>query len=142
MAFVLPKQMLGGAPRLNITPELLMNISSVDGIKALKLYRVRHMCRGCGMYCCRPCRNLKKAMCRAYHIFEEKSMDKKKMAVAAQDEIAMRLVYEYLFDMIHIEDISTGAWKEFKGDDGHVFRIKKLLKYAKLQPSEYDWLEF
>jgi len=131
-------------PRLTITTELLATLKSAEDLKKLKLYRINHVCNGkCGIYHCHPCRNLKKAMCRTYHIYDT-AADNISRVMSAQNEIAMRLVYEYMFDMISIDHITSGAWRNSipTPSDGHAFRIFKLSKIARRQPSQFNWLSF
>ena len=67
------------------------------------------------LYYCGRCRRLQQYMCKKYH--QEKD-----------DELRLRLMYEYLFDFITYEDLKDGNWKKrCKRDAGHHKRIMTLI---------------
>lgn len=85
-----------------------------------------------GGFFCGPCRRLGKALCKKYHILTlQKETSNEAPRLAAQ-EIAARLTYEYVFDILDEETLDNGRWME-RGlrDAGHTTRMQLLCKYAK-----------
>ena len=81
---------------------------------------------------------LKKTLWQQYHIKD----DVKKMTTCmAQDEIALRLIYEIIFNKVPIECVSNGTWlsRDIR-DDGHTQRMRRLWGKASKAPLKYPWI--
>lgn len=75
---------------------------------------------------CWRCQRLRKKMCRWYH-----GSDSNPRSV--YEELHGRLLFEYVFDKISMDDLRNGTWKDpCKRDQGHHLRIAKLCKKAKV----------
>ncbi len=73
--------------------------------------------KGNSNYKCRPCKNLKKKLCRSYHDSFDPS-----------DELVGRLAYEVAEGLVSREQLMSGDWMERCGRDaGHHYRIVKLV---------------
>jgi hypothetical protein len=80
-------------------------------------------------YECKRCKATKRALCNYYHKYDDPA-----------DELAARIIYEYIFDFITIDDIASGKCMHPElRDIGHQERLKRLYKRAR--PSKYEWLK-
>ena len=91
---------------------------------------------------CSQCTQLRRKMCSAYHVHERERLT----SGTAHNEIALRLVYEYVFDIITIDDIEKGRWLHPSlRDEGHHKRMQVLYRKARRTmlektQSSYDWI--
>jgi hypothetical protein len=78
---------------------------------------------------CRECEKLRGLLCKKYH-----------MTDPAQ-EIAARLAFEGLFDMIPVQAIENGSWMDNRyRDAGHTMRMRILWRKAKGASDKYKWI--
>lgn len=84
-------------------------------------------------------RNVQKGiMCRDYHIHPN---IKKMTPSMAQDELALRLLFEMTFEIIPIDSVFQGGWLDVNlRDVGHTERMRRLWTRAKKAPLCYTWI--
>lgn len=102
---------------------------------------------------CGRCRRIGQKLCRRYHNIsvevEETIHDDicrpKTLAKLAATELEARLLYEYVFDIIHENDLFDGKWlSPGLRDYGHTQRMYKLyrlfIRGVDTVPNEHKWL--
>lgn len=106
----------------------LVTLNSVYELEDIKYIKNTILCKGRCRSCntskwfCSKCNKLNKLLCRSYH------------NQSAFEELIVRLVYEYMFDMLTLDDIMSGRWLEIcKRDFGHHERIQRLI--ARVPPN-------
>lgn len=120
-----------------VAPCALVTMS--DSSAFLKLKKMKNsICsgrccfKGTGKFACKKCRVIKHVMCRNYHNLSD-----------PLEELIGRLVYEYMFDIISLDDIEYGHWlhRDLR-DAGHHLRMVKLNGLVMRSPraSQEHWL--
>jgi len=116
-----------------VTPAALVSLKSVADLARLKMCKDQHICkgrciyRGTGKFPCKNCGKLKQKMCRNYHGLE------------TEEELVSRLVYEYLFGMISIDNLLSNSWMDKSlRDCGHHERMRRLVN--NIDTTKCGWL--
>lgn len=111
------------------------NLNSVYDLAKLKILKVKLCgdkckCKRTSKYHCKSCRKINTHLCRNYH------------NISPQAELILRIVYEYMFDIITFNDLLTGKWmQQCSRDVGHHGRILTLLDYVPMpQLQKCKWL--
>lgn len=111
-----------------LTPSNLVTLSSIYDLEDIKSFKNDHLCKGrckcknTSKWFCSKCGVLNKLLCRSYH------------GVTDFDELIIRIVYEYMFDIITLDDIANEKWMGMcNRDSGHCERIKRLV--SRVPPS-------
>ena len=106
-----------------LAPANLLTFTSVYDLEDIKYLKNTHFCNGhckckrTSKWLCSKCKELNKLLCRSYH------------SVSPFEELILRVVYEYMFDMLSLHDIKTGNWMGVcNRDTGHYERIRRLVK--------------
>jgi hypothetical protein len=123
---------------VRMSPECLKGYTKPTFLKAVKSYKDRQVCMSAvGYTCnkvnpCKPCRSLMAIICRRYHRPE----------LSAADEIAMRLAYEVLFNIVPFKAVEDGSWTAARHRDaGHTTRMRILRSRASARDmSAYPWI--
>lgn len=95
-------------------------VSTLQQLYQLRCCRLeRCTCRTNTRFECWPCRRLRQKMCQAYHA-----------ADSAAVELAGRIAYEVVFDMLDVRTVDTGLWlnTQYRCDHGHTVRLQLLAK--------------
>lgn len=126
-----------------VSTEHLRKVLTSDALRDIKTYKTEHVCtrpKNCLHHRrCRPCRRLNHMMCASYHLYDAcATSDPWK----ARDELALRIMYEYMFDRITYEDLRRKRWGDSKDmDRGHVARIRLLVIASDaVEAAVYAWL--
>lgn len=127
-----------------VTPAALQGYKKPCFIRALKSYKDTNVCyygHRCTMgNMCKGCRSLSAVMCRRYHASHGGNAGKRSAAVSV-DELAMRLAYEVIFDIIPIKSLEDGTWLDARyRDSGHTMRMRIVWSRARSQVSKYPWI--
>jgi hypothetical protein len=78
---------------------------------------------------CRKCEKLRGILCKKYHKTDP------------AQELAARLAFEGLFDMIPVQAIENGRWMDDRyRDAGHTLRMRILWRKAKGATDQYKWI--
>jgi hypothetical protein len=112
----------------------MFTIQEMRQLEEMKMLRSKQCCKNkcCsvitkGFYCGR-CRKLSQKLCRQYHILKDSQEYLPEASSLARKEVKERLKYEYVFDIVTLEDIEVGSWLyNHKRDTGHQRRIEKLV---------------
>jgi hypothetical protein len=111
------------------------NLNTVYDLAKLKIFKIKlcgHKCKckSTAKYHCKSCKKINSHLCRNYH------------NISPQAELILRIVYEYMFDIITFNDLMTGKWiHQCSRDVGHHGRILTLLDYVpKPQLQKCKWL--
>lgn len=97
-----------------LVPWNIIHFSLLD-IQRLLLLKTR-LCTCRGKFLCKKCKKIQSHLLKTYH-----------SAQSFEEELATRLLYEYLFQFITLHDIKTGDWKYPCGrDHGHHLRITNI----------------
>lgn len=128
----------------SVSTEHLRKVLSPNALRDIKAYKTEHVCTrpyNCAHHrLCRPCRRLNHMMCAAYHLYDAcTDADPSK----ARDELALRIMYEFMFDRITYEDVRRKRWGECKDmDRGHMVRIRLLMTASDdaRETAVYAWL--
>lgn len=144
----LRQQLIGITPSIYatyLTPAPLMALTSLNSLEYLKKLKNEYICSSStcrsrsasakhklthapsspspSSYCA-SCSNVRKHLCDQYH-----NTNTKKSPI---NELVLRLVYEYLFDIISLEDIKTHRWLDNRlRDPGHTLRLRICYSKAK-----------
>ena len=106
-------------------------------------------CKPNGIYLCKNCRKINQRMCKNYHLLTkelESYAPKSVIVQTAAQELFLRLLYEYMFDIISIHEIAHGEWKSKQNirDEGHQKRMMKLYNNccnnSQYVPQKFIWL--
>jgi hypothetical protein len=125
--------------------ESLALFETPEELALLKEYRTKCICQSIdandcntNKYHCYPCKMLKVDICKAYH---RKDKIQQMTCDEAADELALRIVYEYIFDIIpSLEYLENEKWLDSSlRDNGHHRRIVLLYKRSK-NSTKYKWL--
>lgn len=125
---------------VRMSPQCLKGYTKPTFLKAVKSYKDRQVCMSAmGYKCskvkpCKECRSLMAVICRRYHRHE----------LSAADEIAMRLAYEVLFDILPFKAVEDGSWIAARHRDvGHTMRMRILSSRARAYDmSAYPWIHW
>lgn len=121
-----------------VSPKALKSYKKASFIKSLKIYKDHQVCQQIvGYHCtknslCTECRALSAMMCRRYH------------NCSYVDELAQRLAYEVIFDMIPISAIEDGSWLDSRfRDSGHTTRMRIIWHRSGGSASKhYPWITY
>jgi hypothetical protein len=109
--------------------DYIYTLEDVKYIKDTIICHGRCCNKGTSKYECKRCKGCKRALCNRYHKFDDPA-----------DELAARIIYEYIFDFITLDDIASGqCLRPELRDSGHQERLKRLYKRAR--PSKYEWMK-
>ena len=88
---------------------------------------------------CRECNTLRSKLVKQYHMHGDNI--NRMTPLQAQDELALRLVYEVIYDIIPFANLESGYWmSRTLRDNGHTRRMRNLVRKARRSPSKYPWL--
>lgn len=144
----LRRQLIGITPTIYagyLTPSPLIALTSLNSLEYLKKLKNEYICgnptcrsrsaksSSTSTSYCKSCSTIRKHMCNQYHNSQKSPLH----------ELVLRLVYEYLFDIISLEDIKTHRWLDNRlRDPGHTLRLR--ICYSKVKKksllSECRWL--
>ena len=125
--------------------DILSWIQTLDGLFTFKYIKdqiceescVHKIHRG---WECTQCKKINRRVSSMYHILPKGKGNKD----LAADELALRIAYELLFDILSIEDIITGDWSgSGKRNVSHQIRILSLIDCVNTPDyqTKYVWLE-
>lgn len=130
----LRRQLIGITPTIYaayLTPSPLIGLASLSSLEYLKKLKKEYICslptscksqQQSKSHYCPSCCNVRKHLCNQYHIAKKSPLH----------ELVLRLVYEYLFDIISLEDIKTHKWLDNRlRDPGHTLRLRICYSKAK-----------
>lgn len=79
---------------------------------------------------CKKCKKIQSHLLKSYHCSN-----------SYEEELATRLLYEYLFQFISLSDIQSGNWKFPCGRDaGHHLRIVKIASKCRVNDITFLWV--
>lgn len=109
---------------MNSQPEFsaFITAATITNLNHSQLLSLKHAkeklctCKPCARFLCKRCKKISAHLCRKYHATE-----------TFEEELALRLLDEFLFGFIKFGDIICGTWKAPCGrDHGHHLRILKI----------------
>lgn len=115
-----------------LLPTQLTRIETLDELENIKSIKNKYICLGAGCrsqnklhihkYYCDNCNYIRRILCNAYHTCKRSPLL----------ELLSRLLYEYMFDIISLEDIRSKRWLNVSlRDPGHTLRLKICYSRAK-----------
>ena len=116
----------------------LENLVSGKQLTIARIQQIREL--RCHTRCtCSQCLTLRRFLVRKYHVEDYIERMTPEMA---QEELALRLVYEVVFDIISLRDVTDGSWLNRRlRNFGHHKRMLHLWAKARCKPFVmYPWI--
>jgi hypothetical protein len=115
-----------------ISPQHLIKLTTLTELEWLKKIKNNYICQGkCKSQqtsthphtsYCSVCKQIRQRLCDSYHHCQKNPLL----------ELISRITFEYLFDIITLEDIKSRRWLDSRlRDNGHTLRIKICYSRAK-----------
>lgn len=116
-----------------MSPDALSRVQNSNYyFSSMKEAKKNNVCRSsmCDKHrMCGGCERLKAVLCRKYH------------GIAPTEELAARLAFEVLFDIVPVKAVENGTWMDARyRDNGHTGRVHHLWRTCKGTATSYKWI--